>query len=141
MMRNPLWRLKTLPWLPLVQNALLTVLLATGLDVALQTLLVLSFQALPGGTGAALQGGVVQLLLQFMAAGGIGVLAVILMERVFRNVMMDTAVLWALVVCLALALYVKSLLPIPTFLVGFSYIQFVGLILGLFSRGRSHWRY
>jgi hypothetical protein len=46
-----------------------------------------------------------------------------------------------LVGCLAVVLYVKSLLPIPDFLVGISYIQFVGLLLGLFSQGRTHWRW
>lgn len=140
-MRNPLWRLKSLPWIPLIQNALLTVLLATVLDIALVFLLRGLFSVWPQGTNAILQGGIVVLLLQFVAAGGIGALAVILMERVFRHVMLDTATLWALVGCLALVLFVKSLLPMPILLVGLSYIQFVGMLLGLFSQGRSHWRW
>lgn len=140
-MRNPLWRLKSLPWIPLLQNALLTVLLATVLDIALVFIVSALFELWPEGTSIALQGGVVALLLQFAAAGGIGALAVILMERIFRQVVLDAAVMWALVACLALVLYLKGWLPIPTFLVGISYVQFVGLLLGLFSQGRSHWRY
>jgi len=140
-MRDPLWRVKTLPWIPLIQNALLTVLLATVLDVALLFWVAGLSNVWPQGTSAALQGGLVGLLLQFMVAGGIGVLAVILMERVFRQVRLDAATLWALVGCLVLVLFVKSLLPIPAFLVGLSYLQFVGLMLGLFSQGRSHWRW
>jgi len=140
-MRDPLWRVKTLPWIPLIQNALLTVLLATVLDVALLFWVAGLSNVWPQGTSAALQGGLVGLLLQFMVAWGIGVLAVILMERVFRQVRLDAATLWALVGCLVLVLFVKSLLPIPAFLVGLSYLQFVGLMLGLFSQGRSHWRW
>lgn len=140
-MRNPLWRVKTLPWVPLIQNALLTVLLATVLDIALRFLVAGLSNVWPQGTSAVLQGGLVGLLLQFMIAGGVGALAVILMERVFRYVRLDAATLWALVGCLALVLWVKSWLPIPAFLVGLSYTQFVGLMLGLFSQGRSHWRW
>lgn len=140
-MRNPLWRFKSLPWIPLLQNALLTVLLATVLDIALFFILGALFRAWPEGTSIVLQGGVVELLLLFAVAGGIGALAVILMERVFRSIMLDGAVLWALVGCLVLVLYLKRFLPIPTLLVGISYVQFVGLLLGLFSQGRRHWRW
>jgi len=140
-MRDPLWRVKALPWVPLLQNALLTVLLATVLDIALLLLAAGLANVWPQGTSAALQGGLVGLLLQFVVAGGIGALAVILMERVFRDVRLDAATLWALVGCLALVLLLKSLLPIPVFLVGLSYLQFVGMMLGLFSQGRSHWRW
>ena len=107
-MRDPLWRVKTLPWIPLIQNALLTVLLATVLDVALLFWVAGLSNVWPQGTSAALQGGLVGLLLQFMVAGGIGVLAVILMERVFRQVRLDAATLWALVGCLVLVLFVKK---------------------------------
>lgn len=140
-MRNPFWRLKSLPWIPLLQNALLTVLLATVLDIALVFLLNGLLEMWPAGMNIILQGGIVALLLQFAAAGGLGALAVILMDRVFRQVRLDAGVLWALVGCLALVLYLKTLLPIPAFLVGISYVQFVGLLLGLFSQSRTHWRW
>ena len=76
-MRNPLWRLKTLPWGILLQNALLTVLLASLLDILLLLLLrgmarLGITQVLPGGIGLT--------LLLLIAAGGVGALAVILME-------------------------------------------------------------
>lgn len=140
-MRDPLWRVKSLPWMLLIQNALLTVLLATGLDIALLFLVAGLSNAWPEGISAILQGGITGLLLELMVAGGVGALAVILMERIFRYVTLDAATLWALVGCLALVLLVKGLLPIPEFLVGLSYIQFVGMMLGLFSQGRSHWRW
>lgn len=143
-MRDPLWRVKSLPWIPLLQNALLTVLLATGLDIALIFLLSALLNVGSAGGGVALQileGGILGLLVQLLAAGGVGALAVILMERIFRDVRLDGATLWGLVGCLALILWVKGWLPIPAFLVGISYLQFVGMMLGLFSQGRSHWRW
>lgn len=140
-MRNPLWRLKTLPWIPLFQNALITVLLATVLDIALIFVVQTLFAVWPQGTSLVLSGGIVRLLLSFAAAGGIGALAIIMMERIFRHVLLDTAVLWALVGCMALVLWLKSLLPIPSLLVGISYVQFVGMMMGLFSQGRRYWRW
>ncbi|MEM6519764.1 MAG: peptide chain release factor 1 [Cyanobacteria bacterium P01_C01_bin.70] len=140
-MRDPLWRIKTLPWIPLFQNALLTVLIVTVLDIALLFALTALFEVWPEGTSAIAQGGVVGLLLALLAAGGVGALAVILMERVFRHIVLDGATLWALVGCLAIVLYVKSWLPIPALLVGISYFQFIGMMLGLFSQGRSYWRW
>jgi hypothetical protein len=140
-MRDPLWQLKRLPWVPLLQNALLTVIVATLLDVGLVLILFLTFRAFPSGANVFLQGGLVQLLLRFLAAAGMGALAVLLMERRFRGVRLDAGVLWALVGCLAGVLLVKTWLPLPTLLIGLSYEQLVGLVLGLFSQGRRHWRW
>lgn len=137
-MRNPFWRLKTLPWIALLQNALLTVALATVLEFALFFILASisgaqdSVMVVPGGSTGLL-------LLSLAVAGGIGALAVLLMERLFHRVILDAAVLWGLVGCLALVLFVKSLL-VPTFLVGISQPQLIGLVFGLFAQGRSHWR-
>ncbi|MEM6840230.1 MAG: peptide chain release factor 1 [Cyanobacteria bacterium P01_C01_bin.120] len=140
-MRDPLWRIKSLPWIPLFQNALLTVLIATVLDILLLFALTALLAIWPEGASAIVQGGVVGLLLALLAAGGVGALAVILMERVFRHIILDGATLWALVGCLAVVLFVKSWLPIPALFVGISYMQFVGMMLGLFSQGRSYWRW
>jgi len=139
-MRDPLRRLKTLPWVTLIQTALLTVLLATLLDLALLFGLQNLAQIWPQASGAILGGGLGALLLQLLVAGGVGALAVILLERVFRDVIPGVSTLWALVLCLAVALYIKTLLPVPMFLVGFSYLQFVGMVFGLFSQGRGYWR-
>lgn len=139
-MRNPLWRLKTLPWIPLLQNALLTVLLATVLDIALLFLLEALRDVWPEGSRQVLGGGTVSLLLLLLTAGGIGALGVILLERIFRQVLIDAATLWALVGCLALVLFVKRFFPVPTLFVGFSQPQLIGLIFGLFAQGRGHWR-
>ena len=141
-MRDPLRRLKSLPWFPLLQNAALTILLATALDIALLLILFGLFRIWPEGTNLLVGGGMTQQLLQFTAAGGIGALSVILLERWFRHILLDGATLWASVGCLVLVLYLKGFLqPVPTLFVGLSYLQFVGLMLGLFSQGRTYWRW
>lgn len=140
-MRDPLWRLKTLPWITLLQNALLTVLVATLLDIALLAILTALLNSSPQAGGLALLGGGVGfMLLLLVAASGVGALSVILMERVFPQVLPDAATLWALVGCLALVLFLHNVLPIPAILVGFSRFQMVGLMMGLFAQGRPYWR-
>jgi len=66
---------------------------------------------------------------------------VILLDRFFTQILPDTATLWALIACLALILWLKSLLPLSAVLVQFSYPLFVGLLVGVFVKGRRHWRY
>ncbi|MBE7380436.1 MAG: peptide chain release factor 1 [Leptolyngbya sp. SIO1E4] len=140
-MRNPLWRLKTLPWVTLLQNALLTVLLATLLDIALLGILMIFANPGAANIGLSIPGGIFGVnLLLLMIAGGVGALAVTLMERIFPNIILDAATLWALVGCLGIVLFLKTLTPIPIILVGFSRLQFIGMIFGLFAQGRHYWR-
>ncbi|NER78931.1 MAG: peptide chain release factor 1 [Leptolyngbya sp. SIO1D8] len=141
-MRNPLWRLKTLPWVSLLQNALLTVAIATLLDVALLLFLglLINFGFQEIGL-VILGGGFGFMLLLLAAAGSVGALSIILMERFFRNVILDAAALWALVVCLAGILYLKGLTQIPELLVGLSQLQFIGMLVGLSAQGRRYWRW
>jgi hypothetical protein len=139
-MRNPFWQLKHLPWLTLLQCAGLTIAIATMLDVLLLLLLSQLTQIWPASGGIIAGGAFTALLLLLLIAGGIGALAVILMEKVFSGVFLNRGTLWALVACLALLLWVKDFLPIPTVFVSLSQFQFIGMVLGLFAKGRSHWR-
>jgi hypothetical protein len=138
-MGNPFAQLKYFPWLILLQCALLTVLIATGLDVGLMVLFNQLAQMLPDSGGLA-GGAFTGMLLLLLTAGGIGALAVVLMEQVFANVLLNRGILWALVACLALVLWLKEFLPIPTAFVGLSQLQLMGIVLGLFSKGRTYWR-
>lgn len=134
-MRDPLWRLKTLPWLVLLQAAALTVVVASLLDL----LLAIALLNLP--QPPTFLNGISGLLLVLLAAGGIGVLAVTVMETIFARVLLNQGVLWALLVCVALFLWLRQWVPVPAVLVGLSYYQFVGMMVGLFSKGRRYWRY
>ena len=142
LMRNPWWRLKTLPWLGLLQNAGLTISLATLVDLVLFQLLALLVRQ---PTSAGIARAVLPLLgwlLPLVAAFGIGALAVVLLERFFDWIPLNTSTLWALVPCLGLILFIKGLIPeIPALAVGLSYQQLVVIVVGVFVQGRRHWRY
>jgi hypothetical protein len=73
------------------------------------------------------------------AAVGVGALAVYLLKRFYPQVLINTASLWALIPCLLLFLFIKSLLPIPG-LVNLTYPQLLGIIVGVFWKGRPYWR-
>lgn len=73
-------------------------------------------------------------------AVGIGTLAVYLCERWLPQVLLNTSSLWALVLCLLLGLVLKSLLPLPSLLLDLSQFTLIGVILGVFWKGRPYWR-
>lgn len=80
-------------------------------------------------------------LVAVAAAGvGIGALAVYLFERLYGQVLINTSTLWALILCLILGLGLKSLLPLPGILTGLNYTQVIGLLVGVFWKGRHYWR-
>ena len=80
------------------------------------------------------------LVLPLGAGFGIGALGIVILERLFANLYIDTGTLWALVPCIVLVLFLKEFLPIPSFLVSVGYPQLVGTIVGIFVIGKRHWR-
>jgi hypothetical protein len=137
-MRNPFWRLKSLPWANLLQVAGLAVLLATAADLLLAQAFGILIQGLAGPLLPFLR--LVMLVLPLGAGFGIGALSIVILERLFSNLYLDTGTLWALVPCIVLVLFLKGFLPIPSFLVSVGYPQLVGSILGIFVVGKRHWR-
>ena len=133
-MRDPLQRLKYLPWLELVLTAALTTLVVTALDIVLSQIILIVVSR-PSAFFGTLTG-----LSIFASAVGIGALAVYIMERFFRQVYINAATLWALTFCLLALLFIKTRLPLPIFLTGFGYTQFIGIILGASWKGRRYWR-
>jgi hypothetical protein len=137
-MTDPLRRLKYLPWRSLLQVS----------GIALIIVIVLEFLLALGYTNSSVIRSMLSvlfapplgILLILAAAVGVGVLAVYLLERLYQQVRINTASLWALVLCLALVLFVKSLLPLPALLVNLSYIQLMGIVVGVFWKGRPYWR-
>ncbi len=136
-MTDPLRRLKFLPWRSLIQVSALTTLIV----VVLEFLLALGYTqtSVIRGTLSILYAPPLGLLMIIAAAVGVGALAVYLLERLYRQMVINTASLWALVLCLAVFLFLKSLL-LPSVLVDLSQIQLVGIILGVFWKGRPYWR-
>ncbi len=137
-MFNPLRRLKFLPWIELLQAALVTIVIASAIDYGLLLLLTLP----------ALQNFVLQVLnsplgvlISLAATIGVGALGVVVLERGFRQVILTNSTLWALVPCLALWLWLHSFLPIPFVLIpGLSVTSLVFVVLGVFWKGRRYWR-
>lgn len=137
-MTNPLRRLKFLPWRSLIQVSALT----TVLVVVLEFLLTLGYIQSPPikRTLSFIYSGPLSLLVTFATAVGVGALAVYLLERFYQQVIIDGASLWALVLCLSLFLFLKSLIPLMPILVSLGQIQLIGIILGISWKGRPYWR-
>lgn len=133
-MMDPLRRLKFLPWLLLLQVSTLTTLIVAVLDF------LLALEYTQSRALSLLYSPPLGILVTFAVAVGIGALAVYLLERLYRQVTINTATLWALVLCLAVCLVLKSLLPIPAFIVNLNETQLIFIIIGVFWKGRPYWR-
>jgi len=140
-MANPLHRLKFLPW----RSLFLISSLVTLIFIVLDLFLTLGYNFSPAIARVInlLYGGSLGVLVQFGVVVGVGALAVYLLEKLFPNVMLNTAVLWALVLCLVVCLLLRSLLPIPPdVLVNLddNQVQLMAIVIGVFWKGRPYWR-
>ncbi|NDJ18630.1 peptide chain release factor 1 [Myxacorys almedinensis] len=135
-MSNPLRSLKYLPWIPLLQAALLTTLIAIAIDF----LIALSFLAPPLRVVAVqILNSPLEIFVRLASAVGLGALAVVVITRWFRQLVITNALLWALVPCLVLCLFLKSLLGLPApLLPAPNYPVLIGIILGIFWKGRRY---
>ena len=80
------------------------------------------------------------MLVYIAAAAGVGALAVYVGER-RRSGLVNNPSLWALVLCVMLGLFVKSLLPISSFLINFrNFGTLVGVVFGVFGRAQQRSR-
>ncbi|UBF25293.1 peptide chain release factor 1 [Kovacikia minuta CCNUW1] len=135
-MRRPLNRLKFLPWKTLFQTAVFTALVVLGIELLLSAMLKVPLVAQLFATLFVSPLGV----LIFCAISiGIGALAVLILERLYRPGI-NTGSLWGLVLCLAIVFLVASFLPVPTSLLQFGYTQLVLMVVGVFWKGRPYWR-
>lgn len=138
-MNNPWRNLKLLPWRSLVQVSILTLLIAMAIDFLLilgfiqsaiiRDLLATALLSPPWSTLAVAAAGI-----------GIGALAVYLLERLYGQVLINTSILWALIFCLIIGLGLQSLLPLESVLTGLNQTQVVGILVGVFWKGRRYWR-
>lgn len=137
-MRDPLRSLKFLPWRSLLQVSLLVAVIVIILDFLLTLGYIQSdiFQRLLMLVYAPPLGIVISLAI----AVGIGALGVYLLERFYRLVSINTGSLWALVLCLAVVLFLKTLLPLPAVVFNLNQASLIGIIIGVFWKGRPYWR-
>jgi hypothetical protein len=78
-------------------------------------------------------------LLPVGIAIAMGALAVYLMEKWRQQYLLNRGNLWALVLCLLLTLTVKQFIQVPLVLVDLSQISLMGIIIGVFWKGRPYW--
>jgi hypothetical protein len=139
-MANPLHRLKFLPWRSLFLLSSLVTLVVIAIDLSL----IVSYDLSPALARvlSLMYGGSLGILVQFASVVGVGALAVYLLEKFFSNVAVSTAVLWALVFCLAVCLVLRSFLPVPARVVNLynNETQLIAIVIGIFWKGRPYWR-
>ncbi|MBF2025441.1 MAG: peptide chain release factor 1 [Oscillatoriales cyanobacterium C42_A2020_001] len=131
-------RLKRLPWLVLFQVAIVTAIIS----IALAWTIGLSAAALPAlqPLFRLLLSPVLGMITEFAIAVGVGALAVFIFERLNRP-LITTGSLWALVLCLAIVLLIAGFTGIlPVGLIGVSYPQVVGMVVGVFWKGQPYWK-
>lgn len=136
-MGNPLQRLRSLPWLTLLQAAALTIFIVTVLDCLL--IAALRIPAIAQILDLLLSPPAVTFTLLAVFAG-IGALAVFLLETFFTHISINASVLWALIPCLIVALVIKSWLPFPSAVVGIQQASLIAILLGVFFGGMRYWR-
>jgi hypothetical protein len=140
-MNNLIQRLKQLPWRWLLQNAAI----ATVLVIAVELLLNLGLDVDSSGTVERvlqiLYAPPLGLIVPILTAIGMGAFSVYLFERQNQQYLLNSSTLWALVFCLLLCLFIKSLLPVLPFLTSLSRYAFIGILVGVFWKGRPYWRY
>jgi len=137
-MTDPLRRLKFLPWRSLLQVTALVVISV----MILEFLLSWGLRVEGVAAGLALLFTSPWAVITVFAIGlGVGALATWILERLDPPGYISTPTLWALILCLILGLLIKSLLPLrlPD-LVHADYLQLVGVVVGVFWKGRRYWR-
>lgn len=137
-MTGPWQQIKQLPWISLFQAAGLTAIAAIFLEI----LLGLSFRiSIAAMVLKILLSGAFSAITVFGTAIAVGAFAVFVLERLNRF-SINIASLWALVLCLAVVIGIAQVIGLLAIgIVGVSYIQVVGFVLGVFWKGRPHWKH
>lgn len=137
-MNHWMQRLKNLPWRSLLQSAILTNLLIAALEILLFWGTVQSPAI--GNVLKMLFSPPLGILTQVAIAIGMGVLAVYWLEIWQQRYILNSSTLWLLIGCLLFGLLIKSVLPVPSFLVNLSRLGFMGILIGVFWKGKPYWR-
>jgi len=137
-MNDPLRRIKSQPWKPLFLVALATIAIVSIMDYLLLSLIENVASVQQGFSLIATSP--LGILLPLAVAVGIGGLGVYICDQFRSRIFLNAGSLWALVLCLVVVLALTGLIPLPSFLVRFSYPSLLGIMVGVFWQGRSYWR-
>lgn len=129
---------KSLPWKTLINTAVITLGISTGLDYGLTLVLPSASQVQIGSLFSSPLG----LLFSSIVDMAIGILGVVILEKLMGSrTSIRLPSLWGLILCLLLALVLKLFFPIPgIFLDQTHRISIVGILLGVFAKGQRYWR-
>lgn len=136
-MKQILRRLKLLPWREMLQISALCNLIIIGIELFLAWGAIKS-PAVGNALGLLFRSPL-HVLIPCLTAIGMGALAVYFFEFWEQQFLLDRASLWALMFCLLLGLFFKSLL-LPPFLISLSETALIGVAIGVFWKGRPYWR-
>jgi hypothetical protein len=136
-MNRFLKRLKYEPWSVLLQVSLLSIGVWIAIDMLLSfsanrvdgiynVLLVLYSRQWAGITNE-------------VAGAGLGALAVWIWEVFYQPMKPDPTRLWMLIFCLLVGLLIVYSLPVPGVLVKIGRIPLMGIVIGVFGKGRAYW--
>src|SRR4028118_2389805 len=121
-------RLKLLPWREMLQIAALVNCIVVGLELFLAWGLIQS--EVFGKIFTLLFGSPLGILIPLAIAVGMGALAVYFLEYWQQHFLLNRVSLWVLVLCVLLALVLKSFLPIPNNLASLSEAALIGVTAG-----------
>ncbi len=137
---NKFWqRLKKLPWQELSLVSLITVLTVAAVEIFL-AIAITNSPEVRDVLKLIFASPFLGVFVPLGVAVGMGALAVYLLEWWQKQFLLDNSSLWALVFCVAIALWLKSLFPIPPLLIALSQPAFIAIAIGVFWKGRPYWR-
>ncbi len=143
-MTNPLRQLKYLPWTSLIIIAGMTFVIVTTVELVLWQ----TYSQLDENTqftiikilAATLYSPLLSLFTIGAIGAGIGAGAVFLLEKLEKQVLITAGVLWSLILCLIIGLIIRSYIPTPALLTDVNQLQLIGIVLGVFWKGKRYWR-
>jgi hypothetical protein len=142
-LRDPIRQLREQPWaetfscagLALLGVIVLEAMLVFGVDPSTP---IASFLAIPL---VLLFKGALGYVVRMLMAVLVGVLAVLILERLFSAVRIQASVLWALVGSMMVLLLLRSLLEsvVPPLFLSASFECLMALSIGIFWKGKPYW--
>ena len=132
--------LKRLPWRGLLQNSAIAIVSVILIEYLLQFGLESNASNTVLEVLEMLYSPPLGLIIPILTAIGIGALGVYIFEYQQQQYLLNSSTLWAFVFCLLFWLFIKSQLPVAPLLINLSRTTFVGLLIGVFWKGRPYWR-
>jgi hypothetical protein len=131
--------LKQLPWQSLFLAAFLSVIIVKALDfIATKGLSILNLHKAILSLLTTIPGGILIFGCGGLAIGGLGVLC---LERFGKVRFINANILWALILCLLIALWLLSKFDLEeTGFAQFSEAHLMGIVIGVFWKGQNYWR-